>query len=646
MFFAPNKGFGEVKKGPWRHISFDNLCVENKNLKKGLDASKKLYEKGRYEKSLEVLLELETHFEKCWQISYLLGIIYPEVDKEATGLATNFLFRAFEENKKIKDLKSIAKIAEYLYKEKNEYKKSLEYYELFFSYDITSIKASISNNAKFNKRQVKKIVELMENKTPMKGLKNLSNNINSTRDEYLPSFSADGLLVMFTVSDEGGDNIYMSRKIDGEWQAREKLPEPLNSDKNEGALSITQDGKEIYFSACDRENSIGPSCDIYYSKLSEGKWSEPVNIGAPVNTASWESQPSVTPSGKGLYFISNRQGGKGKQDLWYSRRKNGKWITPINLGDSINTKGVEQAPFIHSDGRTLYFTSTGYMGMGDFDIYVSRRNKKGIWSKPKNMGYPINTPGNDRGIVLSYDGEHAYISRKNTKSIFHDLDLHVFEPEKKIRPRYTPYVKGTILDFETKKPLASFVRVIDIKKKEVITEIHSDSINGTFLLSLPLGKTYSFHVEKEGYLFHSENFSFDKENERKLSIERKNFIFSIRLKKVKKEETIILNNILFETASADLKEESLSEIKTIKRFLEINPNILIELSGHTDSKGSLKYNSELSLKRANSVKTKLVKEGIDKSRIIAAGYGPTMPIADNKTEEGRAKNRRTELKVL
>ena len=225
----------------------------------------------------------------------------------------------------------------------------------------------------------------------------------------------------------------------------------INTINNEGAQTLSSGGNYMYFTACDRPGGLG-SCDLYFSAFDNGKWSVPVNVGAPVNTQYWESQPSISADGKILFFSSSRPGGIGGKDIWYSvLKENNKWAVPVNMGNNINTEGDEMSPFIHFDGKTLYFASDGRPGMGGFDIYFTRMNADSTWAVPKNLGYPINTFNDEMGLVIEAGGQYAFFSSKRDN--INGKDIFYFPLDESIRPDPVSYLKGKVYDKETGKML-------------------------------------------------------------------------------------------------------------------------------------------------------------------------------------------------
>ncbi len=468
---------------------------------------------------------------------------------------------------------------------------------------------------------------------------NMGPAINTAADEYLPVATADESELIFTRKIANNEDFYKSLNVNEQWQPATYLSNNINTPEyNEGAQSITQDGKYLFFTGCNRPDGLG-RCDIYVAAKKGDDWAKPFDLAPPVNTPGWESQPSISSDGRTLYFTSNRKGGYGGYDIWKSVLTEKGWGNPVNLGPNINTAFDEQSSFIHPDDSTLYFCSNGWPGLGGMDLFVSRLGKDGQWGKPVNMGYPINTNGDENGLTLTAEGSHAFYSSNNLSG-YGGFDIYTFELPENLRPRLVTYVKGRVSDAKTKEPLEAAVEIIDLQKDEPIYEDYSDPQEGTFLATLTSGKNYGLNISKAGYLFYSQNFSL-------VGHEPKNpFIISVLLQPIEIGSKVILNNIFFDTNKFDLKPESIAELQKLVDFLNVNPALKIEISGHTDNVGNDELNQTLSENRAKAVYQYLVDNKIDPTRLQYKGYGKTQPIATNDTDEGRGKNRRTEFKIV
>jgi len=472
--------------------------------------------------------------------------------------------------------------------------------------------------------------------------------INTQEDEYWPSITADGQTLMFTRQEYTNhyptpysisqEDFYISFLSENGWNKAINAGEPLNTQQNEGAQTLSSSGNYMYFTACDRPGGLG-SCDLYFSAYKNGTWSMPYNLGAPVNTPSWESTPSVSADGNLLFFSSNRPGGFGGKDLWYTFINNkGKCSPPANLGKSINTEGDEISPFIHFDGRSLYFASDGRIGMGGFDIFLTKMNDDSTWTEPQNLGYPINTSTDEMGLVIEASGQKAYFSSKRDNQ--NGKDIFYFNLDESVRPNAVSYLKGKVTDKETGKLLVADYELINLTTNRVTIKNSTDD-QGNFLVCLPSGFNYGINVTKIGYLFYSENFMFEGKHPVMEPLIKK-----ISLNPVKVGERMMLSNVFYEFDSWELKKESMAELDNLAELLTYNKDFIVEIGGYTDSTGTDRYNLTLSEKRALSVVDYLVSKGILQDRLRFKGYGNTSPIGNNVTFEGRKMNRRTEVKII
>lgn len=508
----------------------------------------------------------------------------------------------------------------------------------------------------YQRRKEKTDKKIQQSKFGANAVKNANNiefiklpsEINTKYNEYWPTLTIDEKTLYFTrlipntgniIMEKFQEDFFVSEKKDKEWQKAKNLGPPLNTFDNEGAMSISADGRMMVFSLRNRQRSYG-GFDIYYSKKINHSWTQAKNIGKPINSAKWEAQPSLSADGRTIYFVSNRDGGKGGKDIWCSKlNENGKWLPPVNLGDSINTPGNEQSPFIHPDNQTLFFSSDHWLGMGGDDLFFTKKKDDNSWTTPKNLGYPINTHKNEIGLIVNAKGELAYFA--SDRSTNTGTDIYQFNLPTAIKPNPTNYVQGKVYHAENKNPLKASFELIDLKENKTIVQSYSDNLSGTFLLPLPINKSYALNVQKDGYLFFSLNFDITKIHD--LS---KPFMLDVPLQPIKTGNIIVLENVFFEHDSYKLKSESYIELNKLIEVLTQNPTIKIEIGGHTDSNGSDKYNETLSHNRSQTVYNYLIEKGINANRLTYRGYGEKMPRASNETPKGRALNRRTEVKIL
>lgn len=524
-----------------------------------------------------------------------------------------------------------------------KYGEAIEHFEHFL--EVGKVTERLQKKIDYYISEGRVAAELKANPVPFDPI-SLGPNINTPKKEYLPSFTADGNYLVYTVNYDGQEDFYFSQKDENDaWQKGQPLSN-VNTTANEGAQSISADGKTLFFTGCLRKNSLG-SCDLYFTTQENGRWTQSIHPQEPLNTRHWESQPSLSANGQWLFFASDRPGGLGGNDIWVSKRLGDKqWGKPINLGAPINTAGNDEAPFIHPDGQTLYFMSDGHPGLGGYDLFVARL-VDGQYQEPENLGYPINTSKSEGALVVSLDGRTAYYTRGEdmSQSKKLDLDIYQFDLYEKARPKAATYVKGQILDAQTKRPIKNTnIQLRSETNQQTFSSLATDS-KGEFLAVLPAGENYQLMAEKEDYIFHTERFELKGIH----SIDQP-FELEIDLQKVSTEvaesKETILKNVLFESNSDQLLESSQEELNSLAKFMELHSDIHIQINGHTDNIGQAADNLDLSERRALAVKNYLVKAGIAEQRLSAKGFGESKSIADNDSEAGRALNRRTSFEII
>jgi len=640
-----------------------------KKAKQNLKTGNTLFLKGEgyHNEALDYLLKAYQFNPNNADLNYKIGICY---------LNTSYKEKALEHLEKAYNIKRD------VHSDLNLYLARAYHLNLKFDSAIIYYKSFI-NSLETNKKtkyieEINKYIQECNNgkelikDTVKVMIDNLGSTINSIYPDYGPVINADESMLIFTSrrntntgemrDPESGkyyEDIYIAYLEDwGQWKL-EQPGEPINSIYHDAAIGLSPDGQTLYLY---KGNNGG---DIYVSYLKGSKWTNPEPLPYPINTKYHESSASLGPDGKTLYFVSDRPGSKGGRDIWMSKRNNKQWSYPINL-TNINTTFDEEGVFIHPDGKTLYFSSKGHNTMGGYDIFKST-NENGKWTNPTNLGYPINTPDEDLYFVLSASGIHAYIS-SSRKGTIGDQDLFIItyfvakptvpssevnllawraHPSQDIKfenliGESSPSLilwKGKVMD-EMGTPLEAQIILTDNETGEQISEFYSNSETGKFIVSLPAGKNYGVAVKKTGYLFHSENFNIP-ENAPFKEVNK-----DIILKKIAVGAEVVLNNIFFDFNKATLRPESKTELKNVIEFLQQNPSVTIEISGHTDNVGSYEYNQSLSERRAKAVVDYLVEQGIPLSRLVYKGYSFSKPIASNDTEEGRQLNRRVEFKIL
>jgi OOP family OmpA-OmpF porin len=474
----------------------------------------------------------------------------------------------------------------------------------------------------------------------------LSDTVNCFVLQYFPALTADQKQLIFTRRESNDPNdtedLVVSKKDDhGRWTTPVSVSKNINTRLNEGTCTVSADGRKLIFTSCAGRDGIG-SCDLYESHKIGDDWTVPTNLGRNVNSMDWESQPSLSADGRTLYFVSDRRAGLGRNDIWVSTLgEDGRWTKAVNAGKGVNSQFDEMSPFIHANNRTLFFASNGLPGFGGYDIFYVEKDST-TWSAPKNFGAPLNDHDDQYALFITADGKKGYYAHEedlpngHSRSKIYEIDIPA-ENQMKYRSNY---VRGIIRDKDDQHPLTAKVELINIGNNAVESLVESDSINGEYLMVLTQGANYALYVNKVGYLFKSYNFNYSEVRD------FQPIVVNIDLEKVKEGSVAVLNNIFFDVDKYDLQQRSNPELQKIVRFLNENPGIRVQISGHTDNSGAADYNRQLSEKRALSVYNYLLQSGIDKKRLTTKGFGPDKPIASNDTEEGRQMNRRIEFRIV
>jgi len=475
---------------------------------------------------------------------------------------------------------------------------------------------------------------------------NLGDEVNSANDEYWPTPSLDGKHLIFTRLMKDGsrpqEDFFIVELDSFNWERAAPLSD-VNTSDNEGAQTLSADSKILFFTACNREDGLG-SCDIYFSRFIDGKWTQPQNAGKSINTALWEGQPSFSSDNKYLYFSSSRPGGKGKKDIWRIEfsgfAENGKpqWKKAQNLND-LNTTGNEISPFIHADNESFYFASDTHVGMGGFDLFQAFIDELDGVHDLKNMGYPINTHKDDMGLTISSIGDMAFFS--SAREADKGLDIFSFNLTTGLRPQPVSYVKAKVINKVTRQPVMANIELVNLNSSAKTPRVEIADKEGEIMMALPLRRNYAFNVSETGFLFYSELFSLADANSLADPIH-----LNIELEPIEVGAQMQLHNIYYETDSFAILPESEPELQTLVSFLEDNSKLKVEIQGHTDSSGDAANNKILSEKRAKSVVDYLVGNGVVIGRLSYQGFGDTVPISTNETAEGRRQNRRTTIKII
>jgi outer membrane protein OmpA-like peptidoglycan-associated protein/Tol biopolymer transport system component len=468
-------------------------------------------------------------------------------------------------------------------------------------------------------------------------------NINTSFDDYFPSITADEQMFCSTVKDRvqhktNGEDIYRSYKNKGKWSYSKPFDFPINTPENEGSQSFSADGRYIFFVRCGARESFG-SCDIYYAQKFGNRWGRIHHFDEPINSSSWDSTPTMSPTGDKLYFSSSRKGGMGGSDIWVAditilENGNLKASKVRNLGSPINTPKNEHSPFIHTDNTTLYFASNGHPGLGGMDIYKATKKDSTEWQNVTNMGYPLNTSGDEFGFTVNAKGDVAYFASNKIETTNKGLEIYQVNIPQKKQAQSMRTLFGKITNANNHKPIQTKVEIYNQLGNRSYSESISDRATGEFTVFLPDTGQYALSINDAKYLFYSAN------------IQSFNDSMTIQLIPVSQDATFQLNNLFFATNQANILPESKGELQQLQSFIDKEANWNFSIEGHTDNVGTQKYNKELSLRRAKAVKQALIELGINPKRLTIKGFGSTQPIADNTTENGRAQNRRVVIRLI
>lgn len=624
-----------------------------KGKEKEFDEAFKDYEKGlkkfresppAYDEALPLLNKAQTFNPDNADLNCKIGICLLNSGEKYKALP--YFEKAYELKETVN-----TKIWFYLgnaYQVNNEIKTATEFYNKYYAL-VTKNKNDRETN--ITKR---KLIEcalgdsMMMNPARVKVV-NLGPNVNTKYPEYSPRITADQSQIFFTSrrqdtyggqKDKAGsyyEDIYTSEFKNGEWQPAKNLGSDLNSKTHDATAGLSADGQKLFVFKGD----VGHG-DILMATKGKRGWGNPKSPGKTINTDFHESSASLSSDGQTLFFVSNRDGGAGGRDIYFSKwdRKKKEWGVPANIGAPINTSADEEGVWIHPDGKTLYFSSRGEGTMGGFDIFYSHK-EDGKWTKPVNIGYPINSADDDVFMEMSADGQTIYFTSIK-KDGFGDKDIYAatYLPDEKKQKVKVSLFKGHVFDADTKQPIEASLELVDLSQNEPVGTFGTDANSGKFLVTLPGGRNYGAVFQADGYMFESDNFNISD------TADYNEYAKDVYLKPVKVGTSIVLNNIFFETAKWDLKKESTDELQRLVGFMTSNPKMKIEISGHTDNVGKDEYNQKLSENRSKSVADYIISKGILTDRVVFKGYGEANPVATNDTPEGRTLNRRTEFMIL
>lgn len=649
-------------------LFFFSLSVLAQSMQDLVSQADKFYSKKDYKKALELYLRaLESNPDDA-SVNLKIGLSY--LYSETKSKAARYISKAYRLNPSIND--EIDYHLGVAFQNTNEFLKAIEHFEQF--------KKKKNNLGPIADKKIQecRIADSLSQYELNVVIENMGQGVNTHLHDYSPIISSDGSTLIFTSNrseDEKAirektnyEDIFITRRAGQSWEPPKKISQNINQKYNDAAASLSPDGKMLFLYY---EEGAG---DIYVSRLEGGEWSSPKPLNKNINTSMyWETSASISADGRKLYFASNRPGGLGELDLYVSEIDGkGDWGKAVNLGPLINTPENEDAPFIHPDGVTLYFSSDGHPNLGNSDIFVSLF-QNGKWQKPENLGWPINTWEYDGFFTISADKKKGYYSTMKEGGLGEADIYSITFLEPKYKPKPKPVVveqkpkvekpknndfvdpmilasrekkvvtllKGKVIDENTAAPLGATITLVDNETKKVLTRITTDAETGDFELVIPHGGNYGVATEKAGYLFNSINFNVPKFADYQ---EIDTHIIMVRAEVGSK---VILKNIFYDVGRSDLKQESVAEIEKIQELLLGNPNLKVQINGHTDNTGNALSNKTLSLKRATAVVDYLLARGVQANRVSAKGFGPERPIVSNDDESGgRELNRRTEIEII
>ena len=641
-----------VFSGPVRSQNSDSCSHSyDKKTEKNYDEGIDFFKRGNYTEAVQImkgLVNKEPDFTDAW---YVLGVSYFKRSNSNFKEARKDFFKVLELCPSY-NVYTYYYLAEICYGEE-QYDSTVRYCEAFLK-DVDKIKTDKDYSRAADLLKYSRFYLQMLNH-PVPFDPTVVEGISTPENEYLPMITADNQMAFFTretkmagerntliQADKYKEKFMFSRlQADGKFDSGEEMPEPFNLNDNEGGATLTVDNKTLYYTVCKyNTNNTYYNCDIYYSELVDGEWTPIKSVSDKINMpTTWESQPSISSDGKTLYFVSDRPGGYGGYDIYKSvKNDSGEWSAPINLGPTINSSGNEKSPFIHPDGKTLYFSSDGWMGMGGYDIFYSHLNADGTWSKPVNIGYPINSPDDEVGFFVSTDGQKGYFASNKLKGPG-GWDVYSFDLYDKARPEKVLFVSGTVKS-ETETEMAN--TRIELKNMETkkVSEVPLDTVTGNYVAVAPFNNDYIMTVKKEGYVYETRYIA------KADSAYRMPAHLDMEIHQIELNKSYRINDIYFEFNSFELTDESKAVLDLLIEFLRENPSIYIEIQGHTDNIGNDADNLRLSSNRAKSVYDYLIANKTDSKRLTYKGYGKTLPVASNDTEEGRARNRRTVFVII
>ena len=607
-------------------------------------------------------------------LNYKLGVCYLFTDNKYEAI--NYLLRAYTIDAQVSgDIHLLLGMA---------YQLVLEFDKAMEQYNIHSSLLDPTEKMEFAKTLAKRFDECLNGKSlsrkPVRVIiQPLGEEVNSKYDDYNPLFAFNDTALFFTsrrpygkgkrnkIDNKYNEDIYRAPLEDGLFQKAIRYNKPFNTDNNDAVVGVTADGNTLVLY---RGAIQGGDIQLSSFKSDKNKWTRPKSVSGRLTSKDGETSACLSPDGKELYYVSrNRELTLGGKDILFSTLDSkGKWIKPVNLGVTINTSYDEEGVFISPDNKYLFFASKGHNSMGGFDIFRSERREDGTWSDPVNLGYPLNTPDDEIFYITDRTGSHGYYSaireggsgsKDICKVVFLGSEKElVLQTEDQLvagpGPERTGFLmipelrvldhslllQGSVVDsIGGVEPIVAKMEFFDPLTGERKAFVVSDT-TGSYKVSLPEPLAYAIEINSPGYMYYLDILDFSNETgDDKL---HRNFF----LKKVEVGIKVVLDHIFFETGKAILRPESEDALNQVLRFLQNNPSIRLEISGHTDNTGSLRINQKLSRDRASAVVNYLVGKGIPQEKLESRGYADTQPVANNSTSEGRTQNRRVEFKVL
>ena len=593
-------------------------------------------------------------------INFLIGqnfleseIISTKVKQYYHKSSTNFIF-VISKCPKLEEWSSYYYLGTISYNLK-DYKATRKYLQAYLKHEPSdSIAEATAQSMLLN---IQKHFELIDNPVPFNPI-SLKGGINTGDDEYLPVISPDGELIFYTHRYVKRSNTaanleeveeftvsmldFSADSLNPIFTPGRKLEAPFNDGRNQGGASITIDNNQIFITICDYKRGAYTSykdCDIFFSEYTDGNWLALKNLGTTVNSANtFEGQPAITGDGSVLFFVSNRTGGYGGLDIYQSVRDvKGNWGKPLNLGPVINSAGDDKTPFIHTDSQTLYFTSNGRFGMGGFDIFYSQYSGMGYWEEPKNMGYPINSANDELAYTVSADGNRMYFASKSLNKQ-DNWDLYTSELYHEARPKKVLFVKGTLYDNNGAGASDARITLTGINNNTQTTGM-IDKTTGKYAVAVQLDETekYVLTARKQGHVFRTAYLNTID------SVLRVPTVIDFHLDSLKNDTAYYLENVYFDFNSDSLEAVGKVCIARLGDLLIENPDLSVEILGHTDDQGGETFNKTLARKRAEAVRQYLISMGVNGTKVKAISYGESKPMSSGTDDASRAKNRRTEF---